>query len=109
VESFERAAALSRAPFFAGMLGRGYALSGRGDEANAILDSLDERKRSGEFIPSFSQWLVYIALKDQEATRRAFARVIEERTAPITISFPGVGAFGSDPELDRMHREYFGW
>jgi hypothetical protein len=35
--------------------------------------------------------------------------VLEERTAPITISFLGVESIGIDPEIDRMHREYFGW
>ncbi|MGC2636493.1 MAG: protein kinase [Acidobacteriaceae bacterium] len=111
VNHIERAAAISRAPVFLGLLGWVYAQAGRLADAERVLGELEERSSRGEYVPAFSLFNIYMGLKDIPAMQATLARAIAERVAPLSLVLVGLhlDEARSDPEIDRMHRELFGW
>ena len=112
IESLERVTTLSRAPDFVGFLGFGYARAGRLEEARQLLSELRDRGASGEYIPAFATLNIHLGLGDVSATRATFAKAIAEPVSPASLCVPCghfLQAFRTDPEIDRMHREFLGW
>lgn len=95
----ERAVTLSRAPIFVGVLGRGYALAGRRDDATRLLNELEERAARGEYIPRFALLAIYAGLRDLPAVRRELAAAFDEGTPPFSLQVTG-SVFSDDFEGD---------
>src|SRR5262249_13379269 len=109
IPHFERAAQLSRAPFYLGWLGYGLARVGRADEARRLLAELDERGSRGGFIQPLALLQVNVGLGDLNAVRVALAQTIELWTPPLEVRFAvDLQPFRTDPDIDRMWRELFG-
>ena len=111
IESLERAALLSRAPICVGFVGFGYAHGGRDEGARRLLHELEDRGNRGEYIPAFASLSIYIGLGEVPAIRETIARALVETVSPLSLC--NVGQFLErlriDPEIDRMHRELYGW
>jgi serine/threonine protein kinase len=107
---FERAAAISRTPFYIGTLGFGYASAGRAEDAHRLLRELEERASQGEPIPAFVPLTIYVGLGDVPAIRRALAKAIAENTPALTLKLTAgrLEAFRTDPEIGRLLLEVFG-
>ena len=60
---------LSRAPFFIGVLGLGYGLAGRSDDASELLRELDERHRRGGYVSPVARLAIHAGLRDFAAIR----------------------------------------
>jgi tetratricopeptide (TPR) repeat protein len=112
IESLERAATLSRAPIFLGLLGFGYGRAGRVEEANRLLGELADRGSRGEYVPAFAPLAIYLGLGNLPAVRGTLASAIEEGTAPLTIRVTCgqfLQEFRSDPGIQRLHLKLFYW
>jgi len=112
IQSLERAVTLSRAPIYVGNLGQVYGRAGRFDDATRLLRELEDRGGRGEFLPAFAPLSIYIGLGDLPEIRRTLAKAIEETTPPFTLLVTGskfLEAFRTDPEINRMLFEAFGW
>ena len=106
---FKRIVAVSQEPCYLALLGMAYGLDGRIGEAQGVLSTFDEREHMAQYIPAFARYFVTLGFGDTVAVRESFARAIEERTPPLTLPLiPGIVNFRTDPEIDRMHREFFG-
>lgn len=113
LERLERVVALSRAPLFVGMLGLGYGLAGRGEDAHRLLRELDDRGSRGEHIPVCAPLAIHLSLGDIPAVRSGLHGVAT-RPAQQSIVRTALGPFlagklRGDPEIDRAHVELFGW
>ncbi len=106
---FERAAAISRAPFYVGTLGFGYARAGRTEDAHRLLRELEERARQGEDVAAFLPLTIHVGLGDVDAIRRALARAIAEGTPALTLRLTAgqLETFRTDPEIDRLYLKVF--
>ena len=71
VQTLDRAAALSRAPMFVGLLGLAYARAGRRDDATRLLHELEDRGSRGEYVPAFARLTILIGLGDVPLMRQA--------------------------------------
>jgi serine/threonine protein kinase/tetratricopeptide (TPR) repeat protein len=112
IEPLERAATLSRDPIFVGLLGFGYARAGRSDDATRLLRELEDRASRGEYIPAFTSLNIYIGQGDLPAIRQALAKALAENTPPLTLRVTTgqfLDALRSDPEIRRLHFEFYGW
>jgi pentatricopeptide repeat protein len=111
IEPLERGAIISRAPGYLGLLGLGYARAGRAEDAKRVLRELEERGIHGEYIPAFAPMTIHIGLGDVPAIRATFAKALAENASPLSIctTSPFLEAMRSDAEIDRLHRELFGW
>lgn len=112
VEIFERIVPLAEQPFYLGLLGMAYGFAGRIEDARNVLSAFDERERTGEYIPAFARFFVTLGSADIAAVRDSFAKTIEDQTRRLTISVAlthRIQKLRTDPEIDHMHREYFGW
>jgi len=111
IEVLERTATLSRAPIFVGVLGLGYARAGRADDANRLLDELDDRASRGEYVPEFSRLAIHVGQGDVVAMRRTLASALAEATPPFTLRATCgqfLEDFRSDAEIDRLAYEFYG-
>jgi serine/threonine protein kinase/tetratricopeptide (TPR) repeat protein len=112
IKTLERAAALSRAPMFVGLLGLAYARAGRRDDAKRLLQELEDRGSRGEYIPAFTRLTILIGLGDVPAIRQALTVAVAEQTPPLSLRANGGGQlleeFRTDPEIDRMLLELYG-
>ena len=111
IGALERTVTLSRAPIFVGLLGLGYARAGRYDDANHLLNELEDRGSRGEYVPAFAPLAVHVGLGDVPAMRRALAAAVAESTPPLTLrasSGPFLEAFRNDPEINRLLVELYG-
>jgi serine/threonine-protein kinase len=112
VETLEKVVAASRAPLYMGLLGMAYARTGRRDDANRLLDELEDRGSRGEYVPAFSQLDIYVGLRDMKAARKALARAQEESTPAFDLAATSaffLDELRSDPEINRMLVEMFGY
>ena len=112
IEPLERAATLSRDPIFVGLLGFGYARAGRGDDATRLLRELEDRGNRGEYIPVFTSLNIYIGQGDLPAIRQALTKALAENTPPLTLRVTTgqfLEALRNDPEIRRLHFEFYGW
>ncbi len=110
ISSLERAVAMSRAPFFVGVLGLGYALCRRPDDARRLLTELDERAGRGEYVPAFARLAPNVGLGDVPAIRRGLAAALEEVTPPFSLRVTSgvfLDRFRDDPEIDRLLGAWF--
>jgi serine/threonine protein kinase/Flp pilus assembly protein TadD len=112
IAALERAATLSRAPIFVGMLGLAYARGGRLDDATVLLRELEDRGSRGEYVPAFSTLSIHVGLDDVEAVRRGLSTALAEATPPMSLSATSgqfLQAFRRDPEIDRLLFDLYGW
>jgi TolB-like protein len=110
--SLERAATLSRAPIFVGVLGLAYARAGRLDDATRLLRELEDRGSRGEYIPAFAPLSIHVGQGDLPEMRRTLSDVLAESTSPFTLRFTSgqfLDAFRSDPEIHQLLFELYGW
>jgi tetratricopeptide (TPR) repeat protein len=110
VASLERATVLSRAPNFVGVLGLGYARSGRTEDARRLLGELEERSLGGEYVPAFAPLAINVGLGDVPAIRRWLAASLAESTPPLSIGATSgvfLDEFRSDPEIGRLFDQLF--
>jgi tetratricopeptide (TPR) repeat protein len=70
IESLDRAATLSRAPVFVGLLGLGYGRAGRAEDAKRLLCELEDRGTRGEYVPAFAPLAINVGLGDVPAIHR---------------------------------------
>ena len=113
VQALERVVALSRAPIFVGVLGLGYGYAGRVEDARNLLRELEDRGSRGEHIPLSASLAIQIGLADIPAIRLGLRTVVALPSEQYTVRqilgcFLGE-ALRADPEIDRAHRELFGW
>ena len=111
IDSLERAVAISRAPIFVGILGFIYALSGRMEDANRLLRELEDRGRGDEYIPASALLTISVGKGDLPEIRETLTKAIAEGTTPLAIRMTCkfLEKFRSDPEIDRLHSDLFGW
>ena len=110
IARLERALALSRAPIFVGAMGLGYARAGRVEDAQRLLDELDERASRGEFVPAFTKLAIHVGLGDLPAVRRELAAVVDELTPPFSIRATAgthLDALTNDPEIARLYKALY--
>ena len=103
---------LSRAPIFLGLLGLGYGRGGRIEGASALLSELEDRGSRGEYVAAFAPLAIYIGQGDVPAMRRTLAKAIEEESPPVALRVTCgqfIQEFRSDPEINRLHFEMYGW
>jgi eukaryotic-like serine/threonine-protein kinase len=112
IAMLERGVTLSRAPYYVGHLGMGYARAGRIDDANRLLNELAERAGRGEHVPALASLFIYVGLGDVPAIRRTLAKAIEESLPPLALKLTCgelLQSHRSDPEINRMLSEHYGW
>jgi serine/threonine-protein kinase len=105
IAELERAVSLSRAPIFLGVLGLGYALASRDDDARQLLHELEERRRRGEYITPLTQLSVSLGLREVVGIRTALAACVADQTPvqPLrTVCGPFLDQFRNDREIDRL-------
>ncbi len=101
----ERAVAQSRAPIFLGVLGLGYALAGRRDDALRLLVELEERKSRGEYIIPYAPMGIHLGLNDLPAIRRDLQESLQWAAGPAMLYTSGSWvreAARHDPEIARL-------
>jgi len=81
----ERAAMLSRAPFYVGQLGFTYARVGRVDDARRLLIELEDRAGRGEYVSPAAPLFVAAGLGDVAAVRRGLEACVADATPLLTI------------------------
>jgi tetratricopeptide (TPR) repeat protein len=115
VETLEQVAAISRAPVFISLLGSAYHGAGRAEDANRLLNELEERRSRGEFVPAQAFLGIYVGAGDVAAVRRALSASIAEScpafSVSLIISFASLSfmsALRADPEINRMLVEFLG-
>ena len=112
IQLLERAVSISRAPIFLGGYGCVLARAGRDVDVQRVLQELDDRASRGEYIPALTRTSIHVGCSDVPAIRQALAKAIEEGAAPLSVVGAGyllLTKFRYDPEIDRMHRQLFGW
>ncbi len=112
IAPLERTVILSRAPMFVGVLGFGYARAGRGEDAGRLLRELEDRGTRGEYIPPTAALAIHVGQRNIPGIRNALAKIVAEGGPPLTVRVlcgEFLEAFRTDTEIDRLHRELFGW
>ena len=112
IAMLERGVTLSRAPYYVGHLGMGYARAGRLDDANRLLNELAERAGRGEYVPELASLFIHVGLGDVPAVRRSLGKAIEESLPALAIKLTCgelLLSHRSDPEINRMLSEHYGW
>ena len=112
IDAAERTVTLARAPCFVSMLGFIYARAGRLDDASRLQHELEDRSSRGEYVGAAAHLAFHVGRGDLPAMRTTLAKVLEEDTPPYTVlatSGPFLEAFRSDPEINRMLLELYGW
>jgi len=77
-------------PYYVSLLGGAHAAAGQTARAEEIVEELQQRRRSGDFVPSIDLATILIALGDQEGALDALDRAREERNAYLwaRLHFP---------------------
>ncbi len=96
IAQFEKATSITDDPIPLGMLGLGYGVSGRRDDAQKILAKLRE-SRAQRFTPAYSLALVCIGLGDQDEAINWLEESYRERDGN------NIAAIRIDPSLARLH------
>ena len=112
IDSLKRAVTLEHAPIFLGGLGLAYGRAGRPNDAYHLIQELEDRGSQGEYVPAFAVLAIHVGQGDLPTIRKALSKALEEATPPWTIlstSGPFLRAFRSDPEINRMLFELYGW
>jgi serine/threonine protein kinase/Tfp pilus assembly protein PilF len=102
--------ARTRAPIYVGVLGMLYGCAGRREEAEQLLQELDERQGRGEYIVPVARLSVHLGLGRVEDIRAALAACVEGGAAPFSVLATNRwlldtyrGDPGIDALLDRLH------
>ncbi|MGB0080172.1 MAG: protein kinase [Terracidiphilus sp.] len=112
VETLEKVIVASRAPIYIGLLGTAYGRAGRREDATRLLRELEDRGSRGEFIPAFSILSIFAGWGDILAIRQALASAQAESTPAFTLTATSalfLDKLRSDPEINRMLTEIFGY
>ena len=112
VETLEKVVVASRAPLYIGLLGTAYGRAGRRDDANRLLNELEDRSSRGEFVPAFSILSICTGWDDIPAIRQALASAQAESTPAFSLGATSglfLDKLRSDPEINRMLVEIFGY
>jgi serine/threonine protein kinase/tetratricopeptide (TPR) repeat protein len=112
IRSLERAVTISRAPIFVGLMGMVSARAGRHEDAVRLVHELQDRASRGEYVPAFALLPIHVGLGDVPEVRRTLSEALSEATPPLTLRVTTgqfLEALRSDPEIDRMLFELFGW
>jgi serine/threonine protein kinase/tetratricopeptide (TPR) repeat protein len=110
IESLERVANLSRAPFFLGGLGFAYARAGRSAQAKGLLRELEDRASRGEYVAAVAPLSIQVGLNDLPAIRRLLSVSLAEETPALTLCSTRrfLEAYPNDPEIHRMLLDIYG-
>lgn len=79
IDEFKRCIALTGDTETQGLLGYVYATLGRLDEAQSLLEKLQQQSRE-RYVPTFAQLFIYIGLKEKEKAFELLERMYEERS-----------------------------
>jgi len=112
VETLEKVIVASRAPLYIGLLGTAYGRAGRREDATRLLRELEDRGSRGEFIPAFSILSIFAGWGDIPAIRQALASAQAESTPAFSLTATSalfLDKLRSDPEINRMLTEIFGY
>jgi serine/threonine-protein kinase len=112
IKTLEHVLSVSRAPIFMGILGLAYAHAGRPDDANRLLLELDERASRGEYIGEWARLNIHAGSGDLPAIRKSLRGTIDEPTPAFDVALscgPFMDNYRSDPEINRMLVEMFGY
>lgn len=112
IETLEKVLVISRAPMFMGLLGAAYARAGRADDAIRLLNELEERSSRGEFVPACTILPTHAGLGEIGAIRKTLTLALAESTpafTPFLTGAPSLDEFRSDPEINRMLVQLFGY
>jgi len=112
VITLERVVGTSRAPIFVGLLAMGYARAGRREDAARLLRELDQRRERGEYVGAWSNAGTMADLGNVEGLRKALQDALEESVPAFGIKLltsHTLDDFRSDPEIDRLLKQFFGY
>jgi serine/threonine protein kinase/tetratricopeptide (TPR) repeat protein len=112
IKTLEHVVSVSRAPIFIGILGLAYGRAGRPEEANRLLRELDERASRGEYVGEWARLNIHAGSADLPAIRKALRGTIDEPTPAFDVALscgPFIDHYRSDPEINRMLIELFGY
>ena len=112
IETLEKVLVISRAPMFMGLLGAAYARAGRAGDAIRLLNELDDRGSRGEFVPAYTILATHAGLGEIGAIRKTLSRTLAESTpafSPFLTGASSLDEFRSDPEINRMLVQLFGY
>ncbi|MGB9244804.1 MAG: tetratricopeptide repeat protein, partial [Candidatus Acidiferrales bacterium] len=106
VAEFERSKALSGDDSFLGLLGYVYAVSGRKQDALAMLATMSQRP-ANQYVRSYETALIYAGLGDRAKTFQYLDKAYEERSVGMTdlISDVAFDDFQSDPRFQELVRK----
>ena len=106
VAEFERSKALSGDDSFLGLLGYVYAVSGRKQDALAMLATMSQRP-ANQYVRSYETALIYAGLGDRAKTFQYLDKAYEERSVGMTdlISDVAFENFRSDPRFQELVRK----
>ena len=112
IETLEKVLVISRAPMFMGLLGAAYARAGRAGDAIRLLNELEDRGSRGEFVPASTILATHASLGEIGAIRKTLTLTLAESTPAFTPFLTGASSldeFRSDPEINRMLVQLFGY
>ena len=102
----EQVVKLSGAPFFVAVLGLGYGLAGRSDDAARLLSDLYERLRRGEYVPPVALLAIHAGLQDLVEIRRDLRAFGEAACGAPTLLYTCASYLRdiaqSDPEVAQL-------
>lgn len=107
VDLLEQVAAVSRAPVYLGFLGFAYGRAGRIDDAQRLMNELDDRSTRGEYIAPFVRAYIHAGIDDPAGLRKAFTALLED---PVSMFIFYIRAMlpesvRRDPEIQRLFSE----
>jgi serine/threonine protein kinase len=112
VPTLERVIGNTRAPIFVALLAMSYGRAGRKEDALRLLTELKERKEQGEFVAAWSPGGAMIELGDVVGWRLALQDAWRESTPAFGIRLlttHKLDEYRSDPEIDRLLTQLFGY
>jgi hypothetical protein len=78
-----------------------------------LLGELEDRGSRREYVPAFAPLMILVGLGDVPLIRQALAAAIADSTPPLSLRANGGGLildeFRTDPEIDRMLFELYGY
>lgn len=102
---FERANQLGETSMALGFLGRVYAVSGKSNEARAVIDEL-KKQATVHYVSSYSIALIYAGLGENDQAFQLLEKAYDDRDEFLTWlrTDPRLDSLRSDPRLSEMMR-----